>query len=108
MFCQYLLIIYITDSYLRLNSFLECYSHNTSKKSLLNDERIVASVLIESLNDGRQQMEKYIEKLENSIDKAEEWKEKLKALENEIQSIMGQIPSPIRNYYGINYRVENR
>lgn len=103
----YSCVNYISDNYLRLNTYLETYS-NTNGKSFLDNERIVSSVLIESLENGKAQIEKDIDRLESSIDKVDVWKERLKSLEAEIEKTMKEIPYIIRDYYDINYRVENR
>lgn len=99
---------YISDCYIALNSCLQTYSYNSADKTLLENERIKADVLIESLNSGKEQIEKEIERLENSIDKVNEWKEKLTALKAEMEKTMANIPLIIREYYDINYRVENK
>lgn len=98
--------LYLSNFELRLNSYLQTYS--TSGESFLNEERIIASVLIESLKSGKEKIEKDIERLENSIDKVDAWKEKLKELKIEMEKTMEEIPYIIRDYYDINYRVENR
>lgn len=100
--------IYITNRYLILNSYLETYTLDRSKKSLLDNERIVSSVLIESLNNGRKQIEEKIVALEESLDKVVEWREKLESLKNEMEKTMKDIPYIIRDYYDMNYRVDNR
>lgn len=99
---------YITDSYLRLNNLVYTYSNNSNDKVMLDNERIISSVLIEALNKGKEQMQNKINELENSIDKVDEWKTKLEALKHEMENIMGEVPYIIREYYDINYRVENR
>lgn len=100
--------IYISDSYLRLNSYLETYTNDKNKKSLLDNERIISSVLIESLNDGKKYMEEKIKELEESIGRVEEWKKELESLKHQMENIMKEVPYIIREYYDINYRVENR
>lgn len=99
---------YITENYLILNSVIYTYSYNPKDKVMLDNERIISSVLIEALNKGKEQMEDKIKELENSIDKVDEWKSKLKALQIEIEEVMKEVPYIIREYYDINYRVENR
>lgn len=99
---------YLTDFYLRLNTLLYTYSYNPEEKVLLDNERIISSVLVESLNDGKKQMEEKIKTLEESLYKVDEWKTKLKELDNEIRAIMSEVPYIIRDYYDINYHVENR
>ena len=93
---------------LRLNSYLSTYSYDKNEKTVLEEEKIVSSVIIEGLNKGREQMEKEIERLENSIDKVDSWKKKLTALKGEIEAVMKEIPYIIREYYDINYEVGNR
>ena len=99
---------YITDNYLRLNNLVYTYSYNTKDIVMLDNERIISSVLIEALNKGKEQMENKIKELESSINKVDEWKNKLKALQIEMEEIMKEVPYIIREYYDINYRVENR
>ena len=99
---------YISSNYLRLNNLVYTYTNNSKDKAMLENERIVASVLIEALNNGKKQMEDKIVELENSLEKVDEWKEKLKALENEMKKVMSEVPYIIREYYDINYHVENR
>ena len=99
---------YITDNYLILNGYLPTYSYNPNDEVLLYDERIISSVLIKSLSCGRKHMEETIISLEKSLDKIPEWKERLKILRDEMEKTMKEIPSIIREYYNINYRVENR
>lgn len=101
---------YISDNYLRLNSIVYTYSNsaNDKDKVILNNERIISSVLTDSLNKGKEHIQKEIEKLENSIDKAEEWKTKLEKLKREVENVMNEVPYIIREYYDINYHVENR
>ena len=99
---------YISDHELILNTYLETYTHDKDKESLLSEEKINANVLIEALNNGKNQMEEKIIQLENSFGKVEEWKNKLEALQNEIRETMKDIPYIIREYYDINYHVENR
>ncbi len=99
---------YITDNYLRLNNLVYTYSYNTKDVVMLDNERIISSVLIEALNKGKKQMEEKIIQLENSINKVDEWKNKLKALQIEMEEVMKEVPYIIREYYDINYRVENR
>lgn len=101
---------YISDNYLRLNSIVYTYSNsaNDKDKVILNNERIISSVLIDSLNKGKEHIQKEIEKLENSIDKAGEWKTKLEKLKREVENVMNEVPYIIREYYDINYHVENR
>ena len=99
---------YITDNYLRLNNLVYTYSYNPKDNVMLDNERIISSVLIEALNKGKEQMENKIKELENSIDKVDEWKSKLKALQIEMEEVMKEVPYIIREYYDINYRVENR
>lgn len=99
---------YLSNSYLKLNALLYTYSNNPEEKVLLKEERINSLVLIESLNKGKAQMEEKIKELENSLDKVDEWREKLKALKSEMEKTMGEIPYIIRDYYSINYYVENR
>ena len=99
---------YITDSYLRLNNLVYTYSYSAKDIVMLDNERIISSILIEALNKGKEQMEKEIKKLEESINKVDEWKSKLKALQIEMEEVMKEVPYIIREYYDINYRVENR
>lgn len=99
---------YISDSYLTLNGYLPTYSYSANEKVLLYEERIISSVLIESLNYGKKHMEETIVSLEESLDKVPEWKERLEALRVEMEKTMKEIPYIIREYYDINYRVENR
>ena len=99
---------YITDSYLRLNNLVYTHSYNAKDVVMLDNERIISSVLIEALNKGKEQMKNNIKELENSIDKVDEWKNKLKALQIEMEEVMKEVPYIIREYYDINYRVENR
>lgn len=100
--------IYISDNYLALNGFLETYSYDKNKKVLLDNERIISSVLIESLNKGKKQIEKEIVTFEESLNKVSEWKEKLESLKSEMEKTMKDIPYIIKDYYDINYHVENR
>lgn len=99
---------YISDSYLRLNSLLYTYSYNPDEKVALNNERIISANIIFALNKGRRQIEETIEELEESISKVDEWKNKLKEIENEMRKTMNEVPYIIREYYDINYHVENR
>lgn len=99
---------YITDNYLRLNNLVYTHSYNPRDNVMLDNERIISSVLIEALNKCKEQMENKIKELENSIDKVDEWKNKLKALQIEMEEVMKEVPYIIREYYDINYRVENR
>lgn len=101
---------YITDSYLTLNTIMYTFSYNPDieKVMLDKDRRIIAEVVIKGLEKGKADIEKKIEVLENSIDKAEEWKTKLEKLKREVENVMSEVPYIIREYYDINYHVENR
>lgn len=99
---------YLTDNYLRLNSLLYTYSSNPADKTMLDNERIKADVLIESLNNGKKYIEEKIAELESSIDKVDGWKKELEALKSQMEKVMKEVPYLIRDYYDINYRVENR
>jgi hypothetical protein len=99
--------IYIHGNDIRLNTYIETYSYGENP-SMLNDERINADVLIEALNKGKIQIEKTIAELENSIDKVQEYKEKCEALKKEMEETTRDIPYLIKDYFNINYRVENK
>ena len=99
---------YISSNSLVLNSMVYTYSNDKNDKVLLENERINSSVLVEALNNGKKQMEEKIKTLEESINKVEEWKEKLESLKSEMEKIMYDVPSIIRDYYNINYHVNNR
>lgn len=99
---------YISDSYLRLNSLLYAYSHNPDEKVALDNERIISANIILALIKGKRQIEETIEELEESISKVDEWKNRLKEIENEMRKTMNEVPYIIREYYDINYHVENR
>lgn len=99
---------YISDSYLRLNSLLHAYSHNPDEKVALDNERIISSNIILALIKGKRQIEETIKELEESISKVDEWKNRLKEIENEMRKTMNEVPYIIREYYDINYHVENR
>lgn len=101
---------YIDTDSIRLNTYIQTYScgKNDPYSFMLCDERIIAEPIIEALNKGKTSLEKNIEALEKSIDKVEEWKEKCEALKKEMEEITKDIPYIIKEYYDINYRVENR
>ena len=99
--------IYITTNRVRLNTYIQTYAYGKNELSMLYDERIVADVLIEALNKGRANIENEIRKLEESESKIEAWKEKCEALKKEMEETMKEIPYLVREYYDINYRVEN-
>ena len=99
---------YLVDNHLILNTYVETYTYDKDKKSMLDNERIVSSVLVEALNKGKVNMEEHIKKLEDSLDKVAEWKERLEALKVEMEKTMQEVPYIIREYYDMNYRVENR
>lgn len=99
---------YISDSYLMLNSLLYTYSYNPDDKVALDNERIISGNIIFALNKGRRQIEETIKELEESISKVDEWKNRLKEIENEMRKTMNEVPYIIREYYDINYHVENR
>lgn len=98
---------YINDYYVRLNGYLQPYSHNTNELSALTEERLIAENVIVSLNEGKEKLEAEITRLEASLDKIAEWKEKLEALTKEVQGVMSEVPYLVRDYCDLNYRVEN-
>lgn len=99
---------YIANNYLILNGYLPTYSYNPNEKVLLYDERIISSVLIESLNIGKKYMEETIVSLEESLNKVTEWKKRLLEIKDEMEKTMKEVPYIIREYYDINYMVVNR
>ena len=98
---------YINDYYVRLNGYLQPYSHNINELSALTEERLIAENVIVSLNEGKEKLEAEIVRLEASLDKITEWKEKLEALTKEVQGVMSEVPYLVRDYCDLNYRVEN-
>lgn len=96
---------YIYYNYLTLNSYVETYTYDKDKKSMLDNERIVSSVLIDALNKGKTSMEEHIKELEESLDKVTEWKEKLESLKSEMEKTMREIPYLIKEYYNLDYSV---
>ena len=98
---------YINEYYVRLNGYIQPYSHNTNELSALAEERLIAENVIVSLNEGKVKLEADVVKLEASLDKITAWKEKLEALKNEVESVMSEVPYLVRDYCDLNYRVEN-
>ena len=94
--------IYLRYFYLELNTWLETYRINKMEDSFLENERIRASVLIDSLLKGKEHMEKTIEQLQIGVYRADEWKARIEQLEKEICSVKKEIPGIIADYYGIN------
>ena len=94
-------LLYPKYYYVDLNLYLRTYSVDNMIESFLENERIRASVLIDSLLKGKEYLENTVMKLENSIDKIEEWKARLGELNEEIRNIHKQIPYLVANYYGI-------
>ena len=84
-----------------LNSYLEMYLVDRMEESFLENERIRASVLIDSLLKEKEYLEKSVAELEKGIDRADEWKEKVEQLNEEIRSIRKEIPYIIADHYGI-------
>lgn len=100
--------LYISTDCIRLNTYIQTYSHGRNEPCMLCDERIIAKPIIEALNKGKAGIEKTIADLENSIDKAQEYKEKCEALKKQMEEITKDIPYLIKEYFDINYTVENR
>ena len=97
---------YIEDYCFVLNSYLDTYFISASGKdrmeeSFLVNEKIRASVLVDSLLKGKAYLEDQITKLEQSLEKIDELKSKIEQLETEIKSIKEEIPYLVRVYYGI-------
>ena len=99
--------LYISTDCIRLNTYIQTYSHG-NEPCMLCEERIIAEPIVEVLNKGKAGIEKTIADLENSIDKAQEYKEKCEALKKQMEEITKEIPYLIKEYFDINYTVENR
>lgn len=93
--------IYIRSFYIELNTYMQTYSFNKYEESFLENERMRASVLIDSLIKGKEYLENTIVQLEQGIDRADEWKTRIDQLKEEIKSIKQEIPYIIADYYGI-------
>ena len=92
---------YLQDYCIVLNSYLETYFVDRMEESFLENERIRASVLIDSLLKGKEYLEKSVAELEKGIDRAEEWRSRIDQLKKEMESIRKEIPYIIADYYGI-------
>ena len=92
---------YLSNYYINLNPYLKTYCIKRIEESFLENERIRASVLIDSLLKGKAYLEKTIAELEQGIDRADEWKTRIDQLKEEIKSVRQEIPHIIADYYGI-------
>lgn len=100
---------YISGLNLTLNSVLYTVSYNPDDRKMLDENgRIIAPVIIKALNERKQSIENTIAELEEKLNNVQEYRNKLEALRIEMEKVMSDVPYIIREYFDINYRVENR
>lgn len=103
---------YINKSYITMNEYTERCAYEWESldgKSLCADHenRLIASVLVESLNKHREYIKGRIETLEEKLNKVDEYKNQLEELKTQMEKITKDIPYEIRNYFELNYNVYN-
>lgn len=100
---------YISGFELTLTSMLYTVSYNPDDRRMLDENgRIIAPVIIKALNERKQSIENTIAELEEKLNNVQEYRNKLEALRIEMEKVMNDVPYIIREYFDINYRVENR
>ena len=103
---------YINKSYIEMNGYTERIAYEWEEldgKSLCADHenRLVASVLVESLNKHKEYIKGRIEVLEEKLNKVDEYKQQLEDLKAQMEKITRDIPYEIRDYFELNYNVYN-
>ncbi|MBR5604279.1 MAG: hypothetical protein IKW51_08770 [Bacteroidales bacterium] len=97
---------YVQTRQLSLTTALFTSDGYMKDKIMIDDEgRIRSDVIINALEQGRNNMEEHIKMLEESLPNVEEYKQKLESLKNEIENTTKEIPFLIREYFDLNYRV---
>ena len=104
--------IYINKTYINLNGYTPrlAYSWENDLDGKLcadHENRLIASVLIKSLNEEKEHIKNKIILLENEVNKADEYKQQLEDLKAQMEKITRNIPYEIRDYFELNYNVYN-
>ena len=96
---------YISDDKLQIS--IPVYDNNKMREKNLLDcnERIIADVLLNAIEERKTEMKKEISELQNKRKQVDKYRSRIKKAKELLESIDKEVPTEIREYFGLTYAV---